>query len=164
MGKGGVCLRKSQLVSVKKRVQKAGGTSHLVGSRLGCLYQPILSGFYSGDERVLKTNRTLRKKLVERMTVFLVAKPSVLLQQLTEGSTVALDLYACVFAWVAGAGWHGRREYRGGGEDVCMLGSSDALSKFAWEGRRKAGCGSVCKHMWQGPSLGVCVHVCGCAF
>lgn len=109
--------------SVKKRVQKAGGTSHLVGSRLGCFYQPILPGFYSGDERVLKTNRTLRKKLVERMTVFLVAKPSVLLQQLTEGSAVALDLHACVFVWVAGAGWCGRREYRGGGEDVCVLGN-----------------------------------------
>jgi len=38
-----------------------------------------------------------------------------------------------------------------------MLGNSDASSKFAWEGRRKFGCGSVCKHTWQGPSLGVCV-------
>lgn len=149
---------------MKKRVQKAGGTSHLVGSRLGCLYQPILPGFYSGDERVLKTNRTLRKKLVERMTVFLVAKPSVLLQQLTEGSAVALDLHACVFAWVAGAGWRGRRDTRGGGEDVCMLGNLVALSKFAWEGRRKVGCGSVCKHTWQRPSLGVCVWGVLCFF
>lgn len=143
-------------------MQKAGGTSHLKGSRLGCLYQPILPGFYSGDERVLKTNRTLRKKLVEQMTVFLVAKPSVLLQQLTEGSAAALDLHACVFAGVAGAGWRGRREYRGGGEDVCMLGNSNASSKFAWEGRREVGCDSVCKHTWQRPSLGV--RACGCAF
>lgn len=90
-------------------MQKAGGTSHLKGSRLGCLYQPILPGFYSGDERVLKTNRTLRKKLVEQMTVFLVAKPSVLLQQLTEGSAAAHDLRACVSAGEAGAGWRGRR-------------------------------------------------------
>lgn len=143
-------------------MQKAGGTSHFKGSRLGCLYQPILPGFYSGDERVLKTNRTLRKKLVEQMTVFLVAKPSVLLQQLTEGSAAALDLHACVFAGVAGAGWRGRREYQGGGEDVCMLGNSNASSKFAWEGRREVGCDSVCKHTWQRPSLGV--RVCGCAF
>lgn len=118
-------------------MQNAGGSSHLKGSRLGCLYQPILPGFYSGDERVLKTNRTLRKKLVEQMTVFLVAKPSVLLQQLTEGSAAAPDLHACVFAGVAGAGWRGRREYRGGGEDVCMLGNSNASSKFAWEGGGK---------------------------
>lgn len=82
-------------------VQKAGGTSHLKGSRLGCLYQPILPGFYSGDERVLKTNRTLRKKLVEQMTVFLVAKPSVLLQQLTEGSAAAHDACVCF----CGGGW-----------------------------------------------------------
>jgi len=96
---------------VKKKVQKAGGTSHLMGPRLGCLYQPVLPGVYSGVKRVLKTNRTLRKKLTERMTVFLVAKPSVLLQQLTEGSVAALDLHACVIAWAAGAGWRGRREY-----------------------------------------------------
>lgn len=65
---------------------------------------------------------------MERMTVFLVAKPSVLLQQFTEGSAITLNLHACVFAWVAGAGWHGRREYQGRGEDVCMLWNSDALS------------------------------------
>lgn len=127
-----------------------------MGSRLGCLYHPIFPGFYSGGELVLKTNRTLRKKLVEPMTAFLVAKPSVLLQQLAEGSAVALDLHVCVFAWVAGTGWRGRRECWSGGESVCMLGNSITFSKFAWEGRRKVGCGSVCKHMWQRPSLGGC--------
>lgn len=108
-------------------MQKAGGTSHLKGSRLGCLYQPILPGFYSGDERVLKTNRTLRKKLVEQMTVFLVAKPSVLLQQLTEGSAIALDLCVCVFVGVAGAGWRGRRENQGRGEDVSVCWGTQTL-------------------------------------
>lgn len=109
------CLRKSELKSVeKKKGAKAGGSSHLKGSRLGCLYQPILPGFYSGDERVLKTNRTLRKKLVEQMTVFLVAKPSVLLQQLTEGSV-------CVFlrGWLVLAGVAGGSAGRRGG-CVCV--------------------------------------------
>lgn len=132
------------------------------GIKAGVLIrQPVLPVFYSGGERVLKTNRMLRKKLVERMTVFLVAKPSVLLQQLSEGS--APHLCACVPVWEAGAGWRGRREYRGGGEDVCVLGNSDALSKFAWEGRRKVGCGSVCKHKRQRPRVcvwGCAVYVC----
>lgn len=139
-------------------VQKAGGTSHLIGLRLGCLYQLALPGFYSGNERVLKTNRTSRRKLVERVTVFLVAKPSVLLQQLTEGSAITLCLPACVCVWVAGASWRGKRESWGGGEDVYALGKSVVFSKFAREGRRKVGCGNVCKQKCQGAIQGGCVQ------
>lgn len=94
------CSLKGYFGVRKERVLGRDRTSHLKGAGMGCLYQSSLSGFYSGDECALKTNTTSRKKLVARMTVFLVAKPSVLLQQLTEGYVDAC-VCVCLRGWMS---------------------------------------------------------------